>query len=116
MAMVNLTSHLTDLIVTVIVSVPWLVLAGVAAFVYFKRKGSRMVLVQAAGAAGMFVLPLFQWLLVLVMSMIGFSYDIMNAERIIYRFMLFVMLCVFAAGYALERWKKRELPGFPVQP
>jgi hypothetical protein len=110
-------SRLSDLLVTIIVYMPWLVMAAVATFIYLKRNNSKLILLQAAGAAGMFVLPLVQWVITLVMWMIGFSTDLYYAENIIYRFMLFMMLCVFAAGFCLEKLGKRtEVAGFPVQP
>ena len=43
-------------------------------------------------------------------------YRVANGERIIYYFVLFVSLSVFAGAYSVERFKgrKADVPGFPV--
>jgi hypothetical protein len=103
--------------VTFVTVLPWLAMSLMAMYIYSKRKESKLLLVQAAGAAGMFALPLGQGIIYPILGSISISDDLLNAERIIYRFMLFVMLCVFAIGYCLERFTKRtEVDGFPVQP
>ena len=114
---VNFMSTLWDLFVTGVSVLPWAAMSVMALFAYKKNPNSKMLLLQAAGAAGEVILQMGQWFISLIMSWLKLSYDIMSAEIVIYRFLLFVALLVFALGYCLERFKRRgDVQGFPIQP
>ncbi len=110
-------SMLWDLFVTGISVLPWGGMCLMALFAFRKHPASKMLLLQAAGAAAQVILQLGQWFIALMMNWMGLSFDIQRAENTIYRFLLFIALVTFALGYCLERFKRRsEAPGFPVQP
>ncbi len=110
-------STLWDLLVTGVTVLPWAAMSVMALFAFKKNPASKMLLLQAGGAAGQVVLQLGQWFIALVMSWMNLSFDIVRAEIVIYRFLLFICLLAFAMGYCLERFKRRsEVHGFPVQP
>ena len=117
MAASGFMSTMWDLLVTGISVLPWCAMCLMALFAYKKNPASKMLLLQSAGAAAQVVLQLGQWFLALVMSWMKLSYDIVSAEIVIYRFLLFIALLTFALGYCLERFKRRsDVQGFPVQP
>ena len=110
-------STLWDLFVTGVSVLPWGFMCIMALFAFRRHPASKMLLLQAAGAAAQVVLQLGQWLIALLMYWMNLSFDIQRAEITIYRFLLFIALVTFALGYCLERFKRRsEPPGFPVQP
>ena len=88
---------------------PWIAIALVAALALRKRTDSRTLLLQAGGAAAMFVLAMAQWVIVeLIMKGLNASAKLIQAGNYVFGFLLFVALCTFAAGYCVERFARRK--------
>jgi len=88
---------------------PWIAIALMATLALRKRKESRMLMLQAAGAGAMFVLAVAQWVIVELILKVGFkAWNLVSAGNYIFGFLLFVALCTFAAGYCGERFARRK--------
>ena len=114
----SMTTEIWNFSTTVIAGLPWLAIGLVAAYLGTRKQRNMLLLTQAAAALLMFIMPLGQWLILVILTRgLNASYDIIRAETTIYGFLLFLTLSAFAAAFCIERFKKRPaLPGFPVQP
>lgn len=99
---------LWDLVLTFIAYLPWLAIGAMAGWSLSKRKDSKMLLLQALGAAGMFVLGLAEWFVLTILGWMNQYGMLYTSARTIFGFLLFVSLAMFAAGYCLERFKNRK--------
>ncbi|HEY4330281.1 MAG TPA: hypothetical protein VGN88_11140 [Phycisphaerae bacterium] len=103
-----------NFVVVFITQVPWVIIALAA--LLGLRKAARKVppLVQAAGAAGYFVVAMARWVVfTIILRHVDFSPDMYSATQTIFTFLLVVCLMVFAGGYVCERLlgRKAERPG-----
>ena len=88
---------------------PWIAIALMAGLALRKRTDSRTLLLQAGGAAAMFVLAMAQWVIVeLLMRGLKASSNWIDGGNYVFGFLLFVALCAFAVGYCLERFARRK--------
>jgi hypothetical protein len=103
-------SLISSLFVTFCNCLPWLAVGTFAALSVRGQKSSATLMLQAAGAAALFLLPLGQWLIVrlLLQTLIKAEVSLVHAANIIFGFLLFVSLVAFAAGYCFERLTRRK--------
>jgi len=94
-------------------SLPWVFVALMAALALRKTPDNRFLILQALGASGMFVLAISQFLVNFLLAWMNAPVSVRNPTSYIFGFLLFVALATFAAGYCLERFKRRN--GQPVQ-
>ncbi len=101
---------ITTLILIICNYLPWVAVAVVAALAWRRKKDSAAIFLQAAGAAGLFLLALARWLVInlLLQTVIKADPKILEAARAIMGFLLFVALAAFALGYCLERLARRK--------
>jgi hypothetical protein len=93
-------------LVTLGVSLPWLVIGVMAALALWRKRDSVPLILQVMGAIGMFVLPFAQWLIAdLLLRALNAGSGVIHPTNIIFKFLIFVALVIFALGYVLERWK-----------
>ena len=75
-------------------------------------------MLQATGAAAVFVLAVVRWVIVWLLTLTGAtpaaSPTLHNALHVILGFLTFVALGAFAVGYCAERFRRRA--GGPSQP
>jgi len=100
---------LVGLIVAGFFALPWLAMAALAGLAARKQKGSMPLILQCLGALAGGLLILGQWAIVtlLLVTMLK-AYDYVSIAGNIFRFLEFVALAAFAAGYCLEKFKKRS--------
>jgi hypothetical protein len=103
-------SLISTLVLTFCNCAPWLAITLVAALAARRQKDSFALILQTAGAACLFLLPLTRWLVVnlLLVTLIKASPKIVEAAQIIFLFLLFVSLVAFATGFCVERLARRK--------
>ncbi len=99
---------LWHLFVTFCNLLPWVAIALMAALALRKRKQSTPLMLQAGGAAAMFILGLGQWVIeALVYWMFGYG-AAYSATSTIFSFLLFIALATFALGYCMDHLASRK--------
>jgi hypothetical protein len=93
---------------------PWVFIGLMAALALRRQPDNRYLMLQAVGASSMFVLAMAQWVIDALFGYFQMSTTIRNPTNYIFGFLLFMALATFAAGYCLERFKRRSSAG-PVQ-
>jgi hypothetical protein len=92
---------LWSLLIVFVSNLPWVAVALVAALALRRRKESTALMLQALGAAAMFVGALGQTLILHLVEWLGVL-AVVHPTEIIFRFLLFVSLAAFALGFCLE--------------
>jgi len=86
---------------------PWVAIGLMAGLALRKRRESRSLMLQAAGACGTFLLGAGKWVVVeLLLRGLGASDRYTKPADAIFEFLLFVALAAFAVGYCAERLKR----------
>jgi len=99
---------LWDFLVTFIKAAPWIVIALVAAWIWYKRQSAKILLLQAVSAAGMFTVTIGQWLTLRLLTWMNVGTTIWSAAVTIFSFLLFMFLATFAAAFCIERFYNRK--------
>ena len=94
-------------------SLPWVFIALMAVLALRKSPDNRFLMLQALGAAGMFGLAIAQFLINFLLSWLNAPTSVQTPANYIFGFLLFLSLALFATGYCLERFKRKN--GQPVQ-
>jgi hypothetical protein len=94
-------------------ALPWVFIALMAALAFRKTPDNRYLMLQTLGAAGMFVLAIAQFLVNFLLAWLNAPSSARTATAYIFGFLLFLSLTLFAIGYCLERFKRRN--GAPIQ-
>jgi hypothetical protein len=92
---------------------PWVFIGLMAALSLRKQPDNRYLMLQTLGAASMFVLSMAQWVIDMLFNYFQMTPTIRTPTNYIFGFLLFLALATFAAGYCLERFKRRS--SAPVQ-
>lgn len=114
-----------SLMITFWAYLPWVAVALMAALALRKRRESRSLLLQAAGASAMFLLAVLQWVIEWIFAIthltapVGTTTAPSNSrlvanEQAVFSFLFFLALAIFALGYCLERFKRRGEPAVKV--
>ena len=86
---------------------PWIAIGFMAGLAFRKRRESRSLMLQAAGACSMFLLGAAQWIVVdFLLVFFRATPGVISFSRNIFSFLLFVALAAFAVGYCAERLKR----------
>ena len=94
----------------------WIVMALVALLALSRQKKSWPLLMQCVGAGGYFMFMVGRWLVLLILSKLGW-YQTWEFAGHAFSFFLFVALALFTAGFCMEKLKQKgpAEAGFPVE-
>lgn len=108
----------SNLVLTLIGQLPWLAIAVVAAIVFFRGEKTIPVIVQAISACGVATMVILRELLWMLVRWLNGGWELMGYVSRGIGFLVFVLLCVFAGAYIVEKFKKKkkDAAGFPVAP
>lgn len=88
---------------------PWVAIGLMAGLALRKRRESRSLMMQAAGACAMFLLGAAKWVIVdFLFEFFNTGEKLTKAANIIFGFLLFCALAIFALGYCAERFRRRN--------
>jgi len=97
---------------------PWAMITVVGVWA-FAHKKSKLLAVQTLGAGAYFLLLPLHWALMWLLVRVDAPSAVTYSADVVVRFLEWLALVVFAAGFCWEKWKaykNEKVAAFPVEP
>jgi len=98
-----------NFLTTMIGQIPWLAIACVGAWGLYRGAKTLPLILQVLGALGLSATVIAHPIIINILLWMDAPNDLLKAAGIIMTFLTFVMLCVFATGFIMEKLKKNKV-------